>query len=166
MLDWLLSAGAAALSGGATGIIGTVISKAFGFFEDKQSHQHKVELKRLELEELKAMAQAEQASAETRQEWQALRASYKEAATRLSSGQSKALVYVDVVRGLTRPVLTLLFLVLTGAIFFTLVPPVLETESMLAIGDRIIDTVLYLTGLTVSWWFGTRTPKRRESAGG
>ena len=76
---------------------------------------------------------------------------------RWSSGDSAWLVFVDVVRGLIRPVLTVGFLVLCGLIYFTL--PGGSPEHVAA---RIVDTALYLATTTTLWWFGTR-PKKRAS---
>jgi len=84
----------------------------------------------------------------------------REASRRWSRGDSKWLVFVDVVRGLTRPGLTFLFVGLVGVIYFTLGGSDME---ILDIRPRIIDTVLYLATACVLWWFGARQiAKRRE----
>ena len=145
MLEGLL----AILTGGASGLLGTALSGGMAHFESKRKHAQELELRKLDME----MAAAETAAANTQAaleaENNALMASYSEASKRLSApGESGWLVAVDVVRGLTRPVLTLLFVVLAGGMFFTLSDAALEA--------RIVDTVLYLTTTCVIWWFGGR----------
>ena len=148
----------AILSGGATGLLGTAISGAIGYFERRQQHRQEVELRRLDLE----MTQAEAASAErvaaieaesasAAAELRAIEESHRQAAARWSTGDSAWLLGVDVVRGLIRPVLTLGFLALGAAIYFHLpAPPVAD------VAGRMVDTVLYLATTTTLWWFGTR----------
>lgn len=159
MLESLL----AVLGGGATGLLGTVISAGAEWLRERQRHTHEVELQRLEME----MVTAEAASAEriaaiereteqTRAEHAALEASYRAATTRMSRGDSRWLVAVDVVRGLTRPVLTWTFVGLVGWMYFSAVT--LRVE----IREQIVDTVLYLSTTCVLWWFGARHVGRRR----
>ena len=81
----------------------------------------------------------------------ALAASYREAARRWSRpGDGPMMRAVDVVRGLTRPVLTLLFVALTAAIYFSL------ADHEAGLRGEVIQTVLYLSVTCVIWWFGGR----------
>ena len=146
------------LTGGATGLLGTVISAAVGHVERKQRHQQEIELRTVDLEIVRSeaasverVAAIEAESRESEGEWRAIEASHREAAVRWSRGDSRWLVGVDVVRGLIRPVLTLGFLGLAAVIYFHLpmVPPA-------DVGVRLIDTILYLATTTTLWWFGTR----------
>lgn len=158
-MDILLSI----LAGGVTGIAGTIVSAVSGYLERRQRHRQELELRRTDLELARAeaasaerVAAIESESRETEGGWRALEASYQVAGARWSSGDSPWLVAVDVVRGLIRPVLTLGFLILAGAIYFTAVaiPPA-------DVGVRVVDTILYLATTTTLWWFGTR-PRRAE----
>ncbi len=163
MLDVLLSI----LTGGVSGLLGTAVSFFSSYFQAKQRHAQEMELRRLDME----MARAEAASAERvaaveaesardQAAWSALEASYKEASRRWSRGDSKWLVFVDVVRGLTRPGLTFMFVGLVGTIYFTLGGSDMETID---IRPRIIDTVLYLATTCVLWWFGARQLAKRDT---
>lgn len=149
---------AAILTGGATGLLGTLLTTGMAYFERGQQHQQELELRRLDLE----MVQAEAASveriaaidAESRESaaaWGAFEASHRAATVRWSTGDSAWLVAVDVVRGLIRPVLTVSFLALAAMIYFHLpmIPPA-------EVAVRLIDTILYLATTTTLWWFGTR----------
>lgn len=158
MLDSIL----AVVSGGATGILGTIVSAGTEYFQARQRHAHELDLRRVEMEMMKTeaasaerVAAIERESEQMRAEHAALEASYRAATTRMSTGDSRWLVVVDVIRGLTRPVLTLLLVTLAGVIYFTLSPQ----AGMRA---QIVDTVLYLSTTTVLWWFGARHVGRRQ----
>ena len=148
----------AILSGGATGLLGTVISAGVGWVERRQRHQQELDLRKLDIQvareeaaSAERVAAIEAESRESEAGWRAFEASHAAAATRWSRGDSGWLVAVDVVRGLIRPVLTIGFLVLAGVIYFRL--PLVPPADM---GARMIDTVLYLATTTTLWWFGTR----------
>lgn len=152
----------AILSGGATGLLGTAISAAAEYARERQRHAHEVELRRLELE----MVSAEAASAEriaaieretetAKADAAALEASYQAATARMSRGRSRWLVAVDVARGLTRPVLTWVFVALVGAMYFS-------AAATGSVREQIVETVLYLATTCVLWWFGARHLGRRR----
>ncbi|MCY3878045.1 MAG: hypothetical protein OXF74_02560 [Rhodobacteraceae bacterium] len=148
------------LLGTGTGVLGTLMSFGTDFFKTRQRHAQSLELRRIDLE----IAQAEAAGAERRAaidleadtvqaENEALIASYRQEAARLSRpGEGGAMLAVDVFRGLMRPGMTLLFLVLTGAVYFKLS----ADFDFLDLRERIIDTILYLTTTCTIWWFGGR----------
>ena len=160
MIDSVLSLAA----GGATGLVGTALSYATRHLGARQAHHQEVELRQLDLQiaEVEAQAAERQTALETdarrletdtrRQEaeWEAMRASYQEAARRWSRpGDSGWMVLVDVVRGLTRPALTWASLVGLGWIWWSL--PVEAAAS-----ERVVDTIIYLASTCVLWWFGAR----------
>ena len=165
MLDMIMSV----LTGGATGLIGTAISGVMNYFQSKQSHAQEMALRQLDVELARAEAESagrvaaiEAETARDAAEWKTLTASYSEAARRWSRpGEGFLMTFVDVVRGLTRPLLTFGLVGLAGAIYFT-VGAVDLAEA--AIRPRIIDTVLYLATASVLWWFGTRPSGRRQGA--
>ena len=154
MLEALLSI----LTGGATGLLGTALSAGIGYFERRQRYQQEMELRRLDLEITRAesesaerIAAIEAESNDNAAAMKALEASHRSATVRWSRGDSAWFVFVDVVRGLIRPVLTLGFLGLAAAIYFRL-----PVDPSVDVGARLIDTVLYLATTTTLWWFGTR----------
>ena len=160
MLDLFLSI----VTGGATGLLGTVISGVTQFVQAQQKHAQEMELRRLDLEMMDREAASaeritaiEAETAESAAQWAAFEASYKEAGHRWSAGDSKWLVVVDIVRGLTRPGLTWAFVALTGTIYFTIAVP--EDQS------RIVNTILYLATTCVLWWFGARQVGKAPGAG-
>ena len=154
-MDILLSL----FTGGATGLLGTALSAGLKLFERAQAQKHELKLRELDLRHLAAeaasaerIAAIEAESAETAAEWAGLQASYREAASRWTEGQtltpaqSWLLVLVDVVRGLMRPGLTVVLIGYVGWAY--------HTSTLNA--AQIISTILYLATACVLWWFGSR----------
>ncbi len=152
------------LTGGATGLIGTALSGVMKFFTMKQEQSHELKVMEMELKHMDKEAEValkietkKQEGKEAEAAWRGLEASYREAGQRWSTGDSGWIVFVDVVRGLMRPLLTLSLVILVGVIYFTLGP---DKPTM---QDQIIATILYLATAAVLWWFGSRmaqTPKK------
>lgn len=141
------------LSGLGSGIIGTFVTKGFEFFQAKQKFEQELQLRKLDIEQTKAEAVAAERQQAIKMESMAASESYRAEATRISKpGDSLIITIVDAVRGLTRPALTIVFVVLAGAIYFT-------TDSS-EIQEAVTNTVLYLATVCVTWWFGTRPPKK------
>ena len=172
MLETLFNLGVSVLTGGATGLLGTALSAVVDFFQSRQRHAQELDLRRLDIELAKAEAEGAAAHAAieaqaTREkaEWEAMEASYREAARRWSRpGEGWAMQLVDVVRGLTRPALTWSLFALVGAIYFLLAASDLAAVSL---RPRIVETVLYLFTAAILWWFGARQiEKRRLREGG
>lgn len=146
------------VTGGATGLLGTAIGGVTQYFQRRQQHRQEVELRRLDAEIVRAEgASAEKVAAikgETDRDeaaWEALAVSHETARGRWSDGDSQWLVLVDVVRGLTRPFLTIALLAMVGVAWWT-APPALQAE----LHPRIVATLLYLSTASLLWWFGSR----------
>ena len=168
MIEFLSSVAA----GGATGLLGTAVSAVSEFFGRRQRHRQELEMRRIDIEQARIEAESaerraevEAKSAERRAEveahaateaaeWAALRASYREAGKRWSQGESRWLVAVDLVRGLTRPLLTWAFVALTAWIYATLGPQDAELRA------QVVNTTLYAATTCVFWWFGARQVAR------
>ncbi len=171
MLETLFNLGVSVLTGGATGLLGTALSAVVDFFQSRQRHAQELDLRRLDIELAKAEAEGAAAHAAieaqaTREkaEWEAMEASYREAARRWSRpGEGWAMQLVDVVRGLTRPALTWSLFGLVGAIYFLLGASDLAAVSL---RPRIVETVLYLFTAAILWWFGARQIEKRRSREG
>jgi len=140
---------ASILTGGATGLIGTLLSSVMDYFKEKQRHAHEMDKLKFEKEimamEIAGKDRVATIQAETALTTQSIRA---DRATYSHNSASKWLVFVDVVRGLIRPVITV-GLCVTVTIFW------FDTQDE-TIKKQIIDTVLYLTTAVVLWWFGSR----------
>ena len=157
------------LAGGATGLLGNFINKFFDYKRRDQAHRHELEMlkaereiTKLEIEGRERVAEIQSESAEAVASFQAMEASfehdqaqYSERVDKLTERQSGWLVFVDVVRGLTRPALTI-FLV------FSLLAVYRGTTNEL-LEDRIVVALVYLATVAVTWWFGSR-PSRSGKA--
>ena len=171
MLETLFNFGASVLTGGATGLLGTALSAVVDFFQSRQRHAQELDLRRLDIELARAEAEGaavhaaiEAQASRERAEWEAMEASYREAARRWSRpGEGWAMQLVDVVRGLTRPALTWSLFALVGAIYFLLGASDLAAVSL---RPRIVETVLYLFTAAMLWWFGARQIEKRRSREG
>lgn len=163
MLDLL----AGVLSGGLTGLLGTVISGGMKFFENKQKHAYELAVMDKEMQQMDKEAEIardikelDMESRDNEAAWAALSASYKESTARMSSGDSPWLVLVDVVRGLMRPAITLGTLSLMAVIYFTVAEGMVGPDEI-PVQVTIIQTVLYIATTAVLWWFGTRNLSKK-----
>jgi len=138
------------LTGGATGLIGSLLNKGIGLFEAAQKRKDRIlefeqELKLLDKQAALRTAETENelaiADAETT-------ASLREASYRhdASLGNPHRWV-VDTLR-LVRPVLTSFLLIVVLIIFLT--------TNDFGMKAGIIESVLYMASSAVTWWFGDR----------
>ncbi len=154
------------LTGGASGLIGTVLSGVMSFFQARQRHQQALEMRKIDLEEMRMEAEsAERVAAldlEARTneaDAKALAASYREASSRWSKGldltpaQGWVLILIDAIRGLMRPTLTLFYLYGTYAIWAAVLP---GSED----GQHASQAMVYLSTTCTLWWFGSRHVER------
>ncbi len=138
------------LTGGATGLIGSLLTKGIGLFEAHQKRKDRAldyehELKLLDKQAEARVAETESALAVANAETSAaLRmASYEHDS---QTGRPHRWV-VDTLR-LVRPVLTAFLLVLVFTIYMTTQDFSMKTE--------IIASVLFMCSSAVTWWFGSR----------
>lgn len=93
------------LTGDVTGPLGTAHAVAVDCFKRRQKGKHELALRKVDLDithaESESAERVEAIDAESKA-WGGLMASYRNAITRWSRGNSTWLVFVDVVRGLTR----------------------------------------------------------------
>ncbi|KCZ63029.1 hypothetical protein [Hyphomonas atlantica] len=149
----LIGLAASAAGGGVFGLLGTMIGRAAGYFEQRQSQahersrwQHESHLAGMELQALREESEAAERLAETSGRWQGLAASIQAEA---AIGESYA--WVNAVRALTRPILTLLLWLITWLVF--LASP--ETEQA-----KIVETATFAATAATLWWFGDRGAQR------
>ena len=155
MLDFL----ATILSGGATGLLGSLVSTGFKLFQGVQDRKeaaevraHELALQRLAIQTGQAETEAELAIAREESRREQLVASYRHDA---GTGRSSRWV-VDILR-LVRPVLTLALIALTAWIYFSLT----EGGNVAVLREYIVHTVIYTASASILWWFGDRALNRR-----
>ncbi|WP_461210397.1 hypothetical protein [Desulfocurvus sp. DL9XJH121] len=173
MLEFLLSI----VSGGATGLLGSLLKGVGDWFRRRQEMAHEREMRKLDMEmmdkewEYRDRAAEREGEVRLQESADALQAaSYEHDRATYSSGfkvrltfNRVMLVLVDVVRGLTRPALTAFMLWLVWdtrcEVHAALQAAGLERIDVAAAMDlqkRIVCTILYLGTLCVTWWFGDR----------
>jgi len=144
------------LTGGATGLIGSILSKGIGLFEAYQERKNmqlefehelalldrQAKLKAQETENALAIANAETA------------ASLREASYRHDTRTGRPHNWVIDTLRLIRPVLTILLIGLTWFIYSTIADATVQME--------ITASILYMTASAVTWWFGDRSLNRKK----
>ncbi|GAB6178067.1 hypothetical protein JCM16814_29580 [Desulfobaculum senezii] len=179
MLEFLLSI----VSGGATGILGSLFKGIGDYMKRKQEMKHEREMRKFDMEmmdkewEYRDRAATREGEVRLQESADALKAaSYANDQATYSRGldiklkfSRFLLVLVDVVRGLTRPVLTgyMLWLIwdTRRAVDSALVAAgadMLDVATAMDLQKRIICTILYLGSMTVAWWFGDRGRKAKS----
>ncbi|MEM1035772.1 MAG: hypothetical protein AAGI14_03315 [Pseudomonadota bacterium] len=142
---------ASAAGGGLFGLVGTALGRLAGFFEKRQqlAHekarwQHEVQLIELQQKAARAETEAELALADVTGSWQGLDASMKAEAEIRASYK-----WVDAVRGITRPALTLILWLIAACIWL---------GAGLAEREAITETATFAATAATLWWFGDRGP--------
>lgn len=153
----------ALLSGGLTGIAGSLISNVTGYFKAKQDHEQAMDMAKLNLQQAQldhkytmeqivaeAKYKSEQLSIEAERdlnvaEYSALSESYK--AQSVYSSDSKLMLVAEFFNKVTRPALTFCLVFLTTGIYF---------HSDDAVRDLIARAVVAMTATVISWWFCDR----------
>ena len=160
------------MSGGATGLLGTALGGVLGFFKDKRDQAHSLLVMKAEAEERNAefenaerMANIERATAMEQASVDLQKASYTAMQAAVSSdkatystGNHPALVWVDFVRGMTRPTLTMVLTILVAGIIFLQLHPaysVIYAQISETLAGTI-DVVEYVWATAVTFWFGDR----------
>jgi len=142
------------LTGGVTGIVGSIIGKAFSFFdawqeEKKADNDHERTIALLELQNKFGAEENERetAIAQSKVDADSRMASYSHD----SMAGTGSLWVVDLLR-LVRPVLTFSLIILVGILYFKAAP-----------GGRatIEASVIYLCSSSCLWWFGDRAMRKK-----
>ncbi|MEM5517837.1 hypothetical protein WNY37_12845 [Henriciella sp. AS95] len=155
-MDEIAGLAASAAGGGLFGLIGTALGRVAGFFEarQKQAHErarwaHETALLELQHRARAAETEAELALAETSGSWAGLAASVE-----ADAAIGESYLWVNAVRGLTRPALTVLLWLIASGIWLGA-----DAEGRRA----IIETATFAATAATLWWFGDRGPAQRLS---
>lgn len=157
----ILTAGA---GGGLFGILGQVGNRAIGIWESREKRKDTLaayaqEEKRWGHErgllDLQMRAKAEETEqelqlAEAHGAWSAFASSHQAEAS-----IGKSYPWVEAVRALARPVLTLEAQILLAIVFFTL-----KGQARVELTETIVETVTFCASASLLWWFGERAERR------
>ncbi len=179
----LLSGLTSVLSGGVTGLIGSVAQRVFEYKTkkleielQKEKFSNEQALRKLDAEIMSQewaartkVAQVEGEFAVEKEDAKAFAAAltsepklYHEG--KLTNAQNWLMVVLDFVRGTIRPGLTIYLCALTTAIYIQakmVMGHSVAPDQAYELVDKIVQTVLYLTTTCVLFWFGTRNEKKK-----
>jgi hypothetical protein len=182
------------LFGGITGLLGNVLTSFFKYKNAKMEFDHKEKMVKLETEAMLEEAKAQISIAKARIEGEVELAEVEAYKEGIESGKEKffgqqwidrmlqstgwssyilqpiaallaiCFAFIDLLRGLMRPVLTVYLTGLTTYITY-LAWTILEMKGMQALSvadavgifNDVISTVIYLTVSAITWWFGDRS---------
>lgn len=158
ILGTLLGTGTSAVTGGLFGLVGNIATKVVGYFEQKQAFTqkqaewvHEVDLLKLQMQAKAAETEQEIRVAESQGSWGGLTASVAaEGAVGASYG------WVNAVRALTRPTLTVGLTTFLAAAFFAMAPGDIDRAY-------VADSLVFAAVTSVVWWFGDRAPRKAPS---
>ena len=152
---------ATVVSGGATGIIGSIVGGAFKWLDRRDAAReadavraHELSLQRLAIETRGAETESERAIVEAETAGAALVASYRH-----DRAAAPATPWVADVKAMVRPALTFALIVLTAAIYFALDD---GADGAAELRAYVVNTVVYTTSAAVLWWFGDRAREMRR----
>lgn len=163
MLDLLMTVA----SGGATGILGSVVGGAFKWLDRRDAAReaealraHELALQRLHIEtrgaELESEERIAQADARARADEAAsatLVASYRH-----DRAAAPASPWAADVKAMVRPALTFALIALTAAVYFTIG----ADADDLDLRAYVAHTIVYTTSAATLWWFGDRAREMRR----
>lgn len=152
--------------GGLTGLIGGIGQKFFDYKSKKLEidlqkikGEQEIALRKADAEIMAQEWKARTVIAETEADAKMFEAShnepelYSQNLKSISRQQGWLLIIVDFLRGIVRPGLTL-YLCAVVTIMYT------RTDGATINPQSIVDTILYLAVTAVTWWFGSRGPKK------
>ena len=155
ILGNLFGTGASALSGGLFGLAGNIVSKLFGYFEAKQvfvqkqaEWSHENELLKLQMQAKAAETEQDIQVAENQGAWSGLTSSLT-----AEGAIGATFPFVNAVRALVRPVLTLGLTAFLAAAFFVMAPGDIDRAY-------VADSLVFAAVTAIVWWFGDRAPKK------
>jgi hypothetical protein len=166
VLDMIGGAGAL---GGVFGAVGSGLSRLIGIYELREKRKDRAmdiahdrdrwdhDLRLIGVQSDAQARQADQAldRADTEGRWTGLEASIA-AEAKLTGGY----VWVEAVRALVRPVLTVLIWLVFSLLFFTALGARLPAAIREDIVITFVNAVTFSASTALAWWFGDRGPVR------
>ncbi|MFW5499604.1 MULTISPECIES: hypothetical protein [unclassified Maridesulfovibrio] len=169
------------VTGGATGLLGSIFTGVFSYFEDKRKNAHEIEMRKLDMKEMdkewEYRQRAADREAETRLEESAddlMELSYQHDSSSILDGHDLPgwsvwlLIPIEALRKLVRPGLTVFLIWLVWTTRCEVLDvikqsniSVMDPKTALGIYQQVINTILYCATTALLWWFGTR--KKKES---
>ena len=164
------------ISGGVTGLIGSVVSNITDYFEQRRKNEHEKELRKLDIQEMQQEYKARKQITVQKTDADTMQASYEHDSRSYSKGLDiksawlkVMLVFGDFVRAMVRPVLTafLIWLVWDTRQEVQMIIDqagldALSPEKAIGIYTAVVEMILFLASTAITWWFGTRPRKSKK----
>ena len=188
-LGTIIGLGANVASGGILGVVGALIGKGLDIWHSKQELDNAVallkvkndhelamqdkaaQLMKLEAESKYQVVMTEAQSAETISQMNAIAESTKAVERRLSpeGSQSVWFIVVDVLRGLTRPILTLNLDIVATVIAYQIFETMqglkaLDTATLNTMFTDLVSGLMFMASTATMWWFAARGIQPRKGA--
>lgn len=135
------------ISGGATGLLGTLIGRIVSFYETKQKFQQE-----LKLLELQAKIGAEEGERELAIAQAKAASDLRVSSYAHDSETGQGSQWVTNTLRLIRPALTLMLVMAVIMLWFT------AEQFEVDIRTQVVVAIIYLATSAVTWWFGDRAP--------
>lgn len=147
---------ATVLTGGATGILGTVLGKAFSFVDSwqKEKAADKEHTRSIELYRLQAELKLEEREQEMESQMQVAEIGLRSASYTHDQSIGKSSKWAVNTLRMVRPALTGGLIILVGIIYF-------RTDDI-GQQETIIQSVIYMASSATLWWFGDRALRSKK----
>jgi len=178
ILDSLLSV----ISGGATGLIGTAVQSIYQYKTrqldidlEKTKAANELEQRKLDIQmqaqewasrthiaEITTQGEVDKADAEVLGESYKLEPQQYSEKTLLTHAQNWIFVFIDALRAIIRPAMTIYLSIIVTFMYF-------ETRALVTQGsgepiillEKLVNTVLYVFTTVCLWWYGSRNPAKK-----
>ena len=146
-------------SGGLLGLLGTAVNFGLSYFKARQENRQKLEWAKEERETMKLQGdlQAARTAGDVAVARESGAAAAFTASIEAEGKLPRSFAWVDAVRGLTRPFLTVFLLILTWIIYYSA-----DDTTKAYIAQNIVVTAV----AAVTWWFGQRQLDRSTTSWG
>lgn len=159
----------AATGGGLFGVLGQVANRAFTVWETREKRKdaiianaqqeklwvHETNLLQIQMQQAQEAHEQELETASVAGSWEGLRASI-EAESRVPSSYK----WVDAVRAMVRPFLTIESQIAVIVIFFAA-----TGAERASIQEQVVETVTFIATAAALWWFGERAEHKTRARG-
>ena len=167
---------ASTVLGGITGLLGSLVNRGFGLWELREKRKDRAqEIAHAErawghetrLHELQMRARAAETESELKVAEAALQAAAVEgswaglnASIAAEAGVGDSYRWVNAVRALVRPALTVLLWLIVLALFAMALAGELPLQTAAEVVETVIQAASYGAVTALAWWFGDRAPGR------
>ncbi len=164
----ILSLGGSGLLGGLFGAVASGLGRIVGIYEMREKRQdrtlemahekdqwaHELDLQSLQIKARTEETESEFKLAQTQGSWTGLASSVTADGALPASYR-----WVDAVRALTRPILTVLIWAVFTVLFFASLTARLPAATGASLTVSFIDSVTFAASTALAWWFGDRRPR-------